>query len=146
LQLLELSAKGSESSEYRVEAAIAAVHTLAPSVRETNWEKIVLLYDSLMSIRPSPIVALNRAIAVGQLAGPKRGLKELRAIVDSERLGKYSFSHAALGESELQNGHTDIARDHFSIALRLSRNPMERQFFCGRVEACNSSLGSTRKQ
>jgi RNA polymerase sigma-70 factor (ECF subfamily) len=140
LQLLELSAKGSELSEYHLEAAIAAVHATAPSVQDTNWEKIVSLYDSLMSVRPSPIVALNRAIAVGQREGPQRGLQELQAIADPERLGKYPFYHAALGESELQNGRTDIARGHFSMALKLSRNPMERQFFAQRLDACGHSV------
>ena len=69
LQLLDLSAKGSELSEYHVEAAIAAVHATAPNVQETNWAEIVSLYDTLMSLRPDPIVALNRAIAVGQRDG-----------------------------------------------------------------------------
>ena len=66
-----------------------------------NWRSIVSLYDTLMIIRPSPVVALNRAIALGQRYGPERGLAELRAIADSERLAKYPFYHAALGEAEL---------------------------------------------
>ena len=126
LQLLELSAKGSGFTEYHVEAAIAAVHATAPSMLETDWGKIVSLYDSLMSIRPSPIVALNRAIAIGQRDGAERGLDAMRVIADSERLAKYPFYHAAFGESELQSGRPENARKHFSTALGLSRNPMER--------------------
>ncbi len=141
LQLLELSAKGSELSEYHVEAAIAAVHATAPNVQSTNWEEIVSLYDTLMTIRPTPIVALNRAIAVGQLDGPERGLEALRKIADSERLAKYPFYKAAFGEFELQSGRPQFAHQHFFAALVLSRNPQERQFFNQRVEACAVAAG-----
>jgi RNA polymerase sigma factor (sigma-70 family) len=136
LQLLELSAKGSKLSEYHLEAAIAAVHATAPSLQTTNWEEIVSLYDTLMTIRPTPVVALNRAIAVGQRDGPESGLTELRAIADSERLEKYPFYHAAFGEFELQGGRPSIARGRFCTALELSRNPIERQFFGKRIEVC----------
>jgi len=136
LQLLELSAKGSDLTEYHIEAAIAAVHATAPSIQDTNWDKIVSLYDALMGIRPSPIVALNRAIAIGQRDGAERGLAELRTIADSERLVNYPFYHAALGEFELRSDRPDTAREHFSAALKLSRNPMERQFFERRLSAC----------
>jgi RNA polymerase sigma-70 factor (ECF subfamily) len=78
VRFLELSAKGSDLTEYHIEAAIAAVHATAQSVQETNWDKIVSLYDALMNIRPSPIVALNRAIAIGQRDDAERGLAELR--------------------------------------------------------------------
>jgi predicted RNA polymerase sigma factor len=137
LKLLDLSAAGSEVTEYHLEAAIAAVHATARDTRETDWGQIVSLYDRLMCIRPSPIVALNRAIALGQRDGPEHGLKALRAIADSERLAKYPFYHAAFGESELQRGRPEIARQHFSQARALGRNPTERQFFDARLEACN---------
>ena len=137
LQLLDLSAKGSELSEYHLEAAIAAVHATAPSVQATNWKEIVSLYDTLVSLRPDPIVALNRAIAVGQRDGHERGLTELRAIADAERLRKYPFYHAALGEFELRGGRPQVAREHFSAALALSRNGTEQRFFHQRIEACD---------
>ena len=137
LHLLELSATGPNATEYHIEAAIAAVHTTASSIEETDWGKIVSLYDALMNIRPSPIVALNRAIAIGQHQGAEHGLEALRAIADSERLAKYPFYHAAFGESELRSGGHENAREHFSIALRLSRNPMERQFFEQRLRVCD---------
>src|SRR5215475_4803894 len=139
LQLLELSAKGSDLTEYHIEAVIAAVHATAPSIQDTDWDKIVSLYDALMDIRPSPIVALNRAIAIRQRDGAERGLAELRTIIDSERLVNYPFYHAALGEFELRSDRSDTAREHFSAALRLSRNPMERQFFERRLTACRYS-------
>jgi RNA polymerase sigma factor (sigma-70 family) len=142
LQFLELSAKGSELTEYHVEAAIAAVHATAPSVQDTDWEKIVSLYDTLICIRASPIVALNRAIAIGQRDGPEHGAQALRAIADSGRLANYPFYHAAFGESELQAGRHKIATDYFRAALELARNPMERQFFEQRIDACNRAASS----
>ncbi len=100
-RLLDLSATGTELTEYHVEAAIASFHSMA---------QIVLLYDKLMTIRPSPVVALNRAIAVAQLEGPERGLED--------------------------SGRHEIAREHFRAAVALARNPMERRFLEQRVAAC----------
>jgi predicted RNA polymerase sigma factor len=74
-RFLDLSATGSELTEYHVEAAIASVHAMAHRTEETDWGKIVSLYDTLMTIRPSPAVALNRAIAIGQHEGPNAGSK-----------------------------------------------------------------------
>jgi RNA polymerase sigma factor (sigma-70 family) len=138
LGLLELSAKGSEMSEYHLEAAIAAVHATAPNLQSTNWAEIVSLYDTLLVIRPTPIVALNRAIAIGHRDGPESGLMQLRRIPDCERLLKYPFYYAALGDFELQLGHYQLAAEHFSTALTLSRNPSERNFFDRRIHACRS--------
>ena len=135
-RLLELSATGLDLSEYHVEAAIASVHADARRPEDTNWEVIVSLYDTLMSVRPSPVVALNRAIAVGQRDGPLRGLEEIRAIEDSGRLAAYPFYAAALGELELRAGRIGEARDHFRAALALARNPSERRLFEQRMGAC----------
>ena len=135
LGLLELSATGPELSDYHVEAAIARVHTLAQRTEDTDWAMIISLYDKLMEIRPSPIVALNRAIAIAQREGPQRGLDEIHAIQDSERLAKYPFYHAAIGELEISRGHLKNAREHFVVAFKLARNPMERSFFQHRMGA-----------
>lgn len=134
--LLELSAAGEELSEYHVEAAIAWCHASAPSARDTNWAQIVSLYDTLMGLRPSPVIALNRAIAVAQLEGPERGLEVLRAIPDRERLDTYPFYPIALGEFELQCGRDAAARQHFAAALPLARNPAEQRFIEQRIGAC----------
>ena len=78
-RLLALSAAGFELTQYHLEAAIAAVHASARRTEDTDWEAVVSLYDRLMMIRPSPIVALNRAIAIAQNEGPERGLEEIRS-------------------------------------------------------------------
>ena len=136
LRLLELSASGDELTEYHVEAAIASVHANAKTADETNWQAIIRLYDALMRIHPSPVIALNRAIAVGQHEGPSRGLEELRTVDKSDRLEAYPFYPAALGEFELRQGNPDIARQHFQAAINLARNPIERRFLEQRVRAC----------
>jgi RNA polymerase sigma-70 factor (ECF subfamily) len=136
LKLLELSAAGAELTEYHVEAGIAAVHATSPTSEATNWQEIVSLYDTLMTIRPTPIVALNRAIAIGQRDGADCGLQELRSISESDRLAKYPFYHAAFAEFELQKGHAESAIEHFESALKLGRNATERQFFENRIASC----------
>jgi predicted RNA polymerase sigma factor len=133
-RLLELSATGPELSAYHVEAAIASVHANARSAEDTDWGQIVALYDRLMAIRPSPVVALNRAIAVAQHEDAGRGLEEIRAITGVGRLAGYPFYFAALGELELRCDRRDIARGHFQAALALARNPMERRFLERRIQ------------
>ena len=137
-RLLERAAAGAEVTEYHLEAAIAWFHAAAPRAADTDWESIVTLYDTLLKLHPSPVIALNRAIAVAQHAGPERGLQALHAIADVERLAQYPFYAAALGELELRRGEPAAARAHFQAALQLARSPMERRFFGQRVEACGS--------
>jgi RNA polymerase sigma-70 factor (ECF subfamily) len=137
-RLLELSATGPEVMEYHVEAAIALVHARADRAESTNWAQIVRLYDTLATIRPSPIVALNRAIAVAQQQGPASGLREIHAIADRDRLSRYPFYFAALADLELRCGRREEARQHFSDALSRARNAMEREFFEQRIRACEA--------
>ena len=133
---LERSATGSALSRYHVEAAIAAEHASAARFDATDWRQIVSLYDALMRVAPSPIVALNRAIAVAQLEGPQRGLDAIAEIGDRRRLERYPFYHAALGELEQRRGQRAIAGEHFRTAYKLARNQAERRFFEDRVAAC----------
>jgi len=142
-RLLELSATGPELSEYHVEAAIAAVHCDAAGQQDTDWVQIVALYDQLMAIRPSPIVALNRAIAIAEAEGPKRGLEAIESIDDRERLAEYPFYFAALGQLGLRSGKTAEARGHFEVAAAKARNATERRFFEQRVAACQSQIDET---
>lgn len=135
-RLLNLSARGAELTEYHVEGAIAAVHANASRMGDTDWNEIVALYDELLIIRPSPVVALNRAIAVAQRDGPERGLEEIEAISGRERLAGYPFYAAALGELELRCGRLEIAGAHFRAAAALARNDMERRFFEQRLTEC----------
>ncbi|HTF45199.1 MAG TPA: DUF6596 domain-containing protein [Terriglobales bacterium] len=151
VRFLELSAAGSDLTEYHIEAGIAAAHAQAVRAEETDWKAIVSLYDTLLTLNPSPIVALNRAIAIAQNEGPERGLEKIQSIGDGDRLVAYPFYFAALGELELRCGKSETARRHFSAACALARNPMERRFLDGRIAACErdaskaSAAGTARR-
>jgi RNA polymerase sigma factor (sigma-70 family) len=134
---LERSARGGEVTAYHLEAAIAALHCDASREGEPDWERLVWLYDALLHLRPSPVVALNRAIAIAQRDGPQRGIEEIGAIPDRAQLAAYPFYPAALGELEFRAGNFESARRHFESAIALARNPMERRFLELRVERCN---------
>ena len=132
--LLDASASGDEVTTYHLEAAIAAVHTAAPSAEATDWDAIVRLYDQLMRVAPSAVVALNRAIAVAQRDGPDRGIEEIERIDDRERLSAYPFLPAALGELERRRGNDQAATKHFARALDLARSDAERRYLRRRAE------------
>ena len=144
LRFLGLSATGADLTEYHIEAAIAAVHARASRTEDTDWKSIVTFYDKLMTVCPSPIVALNRAIAVAQDQGPDRGIAEIDGITDSDRLVRYPFYAAALGELELRRGRREAAAQQFRTALSLARNPLEGQFFNRRMLECASEDTSGR--
>jgi len=133
--LLDLSAAGAELTPYHIEAAIAAVHATAPSLEETDWNAIVVMYDRLMTVAPSPVVALNRAIAIAERDGTDRGIAEIGRIEDRERLEAYPFYPAALGELEARRGNGARAREHFEAAVRLARNASERSFLEKRAKS-----------
>lgn len=139
LALLTRSAVGQDVSAYHIEAAIAAEHASAPSIAETNWAVVVELYDRLLALAPSPVTALNRAIAVGERDGAARGLEALQNIVDRDRLNAYPFYPAALGEFELRLGRMEAARELFAAAVAVARNPAERRFLEKRVRACGTA-------
>lgn len=128
-QLLDSSATGADITDYHIEAAIASLHARAGSMEETDWPMIVSLYDRLLSSSESPIVALNRALAIAQFEGAERGLAEIAAIDDLDRLADYPFYFAAMGELEQRSGRAQVAHEHFLAAAARSRNAMERHFF-----------------
>jgi predicted RNA polymerase sigma factor len=137
MRLLELSASGAEVTAYHIEAGIAGMHATAGDASATPWGKIVELYDVLIKIRPSPVVALNRAIAIAQHQGPKKGLAAVQAIENKSRLFSYPFYAAALGELELRCGQAKVAAEHLRQAHRLARNEGERRFLEARIAECD---------
>jgi RNA polymerase sigma-70 factor (ECF subfamily) len=136
LRLLDLSAQGSELTAYHLEAAIASMHATAERAEDTPWEQVVSLYDLLMKVRPSPVAALSRALAIAQQDGPERGLQEVRSIADRDRLASYPYYACALGELELKRNHIETAHAHFLDALGLARNPSERRLIERRIAEC----------
>jgi RNA polymerase sigma-70 factor (ECF subfamily) len=128
-ELLDQSAQGETLSEYHLEAAIVSVHCAATSVRDTDWARIVELYDLLHQLRPSPMVALNRAIAVGEASGPDAGLAALGALAHDAKLSVSPFLAAALGRLHLRAGRVQDAERSFGDAAEKARNPAEEKLF-----------------
>ena len=128
-RFFEKASEGEELSEFHLEAAIASLHCSAGSYDRTEWPKIVELYDLLYRIKPSPIVALNRAVAIGKAKGPEEGLAELNKIQDLEKLSAYPFFPAAHGEFHMLAGRPLDAAKYFEKAMKLARNQTEINFF-----------------
>lgn len=139
LRRLDLSAEGEALSAFHLEAAIAARHAAAASFAETDWTSIRELYDLLMRLRPTPVVALNRAIAVGMAEGPEAGLRALAEIEDRERLARYPFLPAAVAEFELRAGRPERAVRQLRAALLLVRNAAEEAVLARKLAACGGA-------
>jgi RNA polymerase sigma factor (sigma-70 family) len=137
---LDKASTGTELSEYHLEAGIASVHCAAPSYRETDWAKILDLYEMLYTFRPSPIVAVNRAVAVGNALGPEKGLAALQKMPDPSALKDYPFYPAAQGEFYLRAGLPAEAEKYFERALKLARSRSEANFFERKLQACRRGV------
>jgi RNA polymerase sigma-70 factor (ECF subfamily) len=118
---------------YTLQAAIASVHAQAPSWEETDWPQIVTLYDELHRAWPSPVVALNRAIAVSMADGPRVALGEVEALEHDERLAGYRYLPAAKADMLRRLGRREEAADAYRAALALTENAAEREFLAGRL-------------
>jgi RNA polymerase sigma-70 factor (ECF subfamily) len=125
---LDASARGHEVSAYHLQAGIAAAHAVAPTYQATNWSEIVALYDALLDLEPSPIVALNRAIAVSRTEGAAAGLRALDRLRDDPTLSRYVLFHATLGELSRETGDFEAARVHYRAALALPCSAPGRRF------------------
>jgi RNA polymerase sigma factor (sigma-70 family) len=120
-------------SRFALMAAIAAVHAESPNWEATDWTEIVGLYDVLMKIWPSPVVALNRAVAIGFANGPVAGLTELDALAAEPQLASYSYAASARADLLRRLGRWNEARLSYEEALMLSENEVEREFLLGRL-------------
>lgn len=118
---------------YCLQAAIAAVHAEAPTAGETDWEQIVGLYDVLLRAVPSPVIELNRAVAVAKRDGALAGLTLIEGILDRGELQDYHLAHSARAEFCRQLGRVEEARAAYSRALALTRQEPERRFIEGRL-------------
>jgi len=118
---------------YALMAAIAAVHDEAPSWDQTDWREIVALYDLLVQLWPSPVVALNRAVAVGLADGPAAGLAALDELAAEPQLADYVYLAAARADFLRRLGRLPDAQIAYQEALLLTENTVERQFLAGRL-------------
>jgi RNA polymerase sigma-70 factor, ECF subfamily len=127
---------GGGAEYYALQAAIAACHVRARTAEATDWDRIVLLYEDLMQTAPSPIVALNRAVAVGMAQGPAAGLAAVDAIrtqAAHSALARYYLLHSVRGDLLLKLDHIPEAREETQLAIALTQNLRERDLLTERL-------------
>jgi RNA polymerase sigma-70 factor (ECF subfamily) len=138
LRHLNQSASGDEFGEYHLQAGIAACHCTAEDNQSTDWPRILAHYDQWLAIHDSPVVALNRAVAVANVQGPEAGLRAIEAIRGRDQLDSYYLFHAVRGEFESQLDHRQMAAEHFRKALQLTELKSERSFLSERLREIGS--------
>lgn len=139
---LSRAAGSPEASEYHLEAGIAACHCVVDDYDATDWPRILHLYDLLLDLNPSPVVALNRAIALAEVDGPAAGIEAINAIDDTAALQAYPLLYATRAELYLKVGDYQKAWADFQRALDLTGVEPERRFFLGKLELCQDNLDS----
>jgi RNA polymerase sigma-70 factor (ECF subfamily) len=127
------AAQGSAISEYHLEAGIAACHSTAPNDASTHWPRVLALYDQLLTLKSSPIAAMNRAVAVARVHGPQAGMDALDAITDRSKLESYHLFHVIRGTFAAELGHQPAALTHYRQAGNLASLPAEWDFIARRI-------------
>jgi len=130
------AAHGAARGPYALQAAIAACHARARTAAETDWARIAALYDALAALAPSPVVELNRAVAVAMAFGPAAGLAVVDALADEPALARYHLLPSVRGDLLAKLGQADDARREFERAASLTRNARERTLLLRRAAAC----------
>jgi RNA polymerase sigma-70 factor (ECF subfamily) len=133
MALVERALGSRRFGPYTLQAAIAAVHAEAESAAATDWRQIVALYNQLVRIHPSPVVHLNRAVAIAMRDGPEAGLTHIDAVLEHGELANYYLAHSARAEMYRRLGRTAEARASYEKALGLTRQEPERQFLQERI-------------
>ncbi|MFZ0709932.1 MAG: sigma-70 family RNA polymerase sigma factor [Terrimicrobiaceae bacterium] len=140
---LAQSASGIEVSEYHLQASIAACHCAARDYEATDWRQILKLYDRLVELDDSPVVALNRAVAVANVKGPTAGIKAVESIRGHREMQSYYLFYAVLGEFEARLDRPQAAAGYFRQALNQTELTSEQQFLSKRLRECEiASLSS----
>jgi RNA polymerase sigma-70 factor, ECF subfamily len=131
--LLEKALNSHRFGAYTLQAAIAAVHAEAESAAATDWRQIVALYNQLVRIQPSPVVHLNRAVAIAMRDGPEAGLAHIDAVLEHGELANYYLAHSARADMYRRLGRTAEAQSSYEKALALTQQEPERQFLQERI-------------
>jgi RNA polymerase sigma-70 factor (ECF subfamily) len=131
--LMEKALSSRRFGAYTLQAAIAAVHAEAESAGATDWRQIVALYNQLVRVQPSPVVHLNRAVALAMRDGPEAGLKHIDAVLEHGELANYYLAHSARADMYRRLGRTAEARASYEKALALTQQGPERQFLQERI-------------
>ena len=133
---LARSAVGETMSDYHLQAGVAAVHCAAKDYESTDWAQILSLYDRLVELDNSPVVALNRAVALTQVHGARSGLEAVDAIANPQALESYYLFYAVRAELEWQLSDYTAATEHFRQALKLTEVKSEQLFLSKRLREC----------
>jgi len=131
--LVEKALNSRRIGAYTLQAAIAAVHAEAKSAGATDWRQIVAIYDQLVRIQPSPVVYLNRAVAIAMRDGPEAGLTHINAVLERGELANYYLAHSARADMYRRLGRTAEAKSSYERALALTQQEPERQFLQERI-------------
>lgn len=134
------SAAGDELSEYHLQAGIAACHCMASDYESTDWPQILSLYDRLVELDDSPVVALNRAVATAQVYGPRAGIEAVEAIPHRQSLDSYYLLYAVLAEFEVRLNDPLAAAGYFRKSLQLAETKSEQLFLSKRFRACEDQI------
>jgi RNA polymerase sigma-70 factor (ECF subfamily) len=140
LHHLEQATTTQDLSEYHLQAGIAACHCVAPDYATTDWPSILHLYDLLLKRNPSPVIALNRAVALAEVYGAEAGLEAIRQIQDSAPINTYHFFYATRAELHLKVGDHESACHDYEQALTLTNIPSEKDFLAGKLATCQAKL------
>ncbi len=140
---LEHAGHGEELTGYHLEAAIASCHALAPSYAETNWPLILSYYDQLVAMNHSPVVALNRAVALAMVEGPELGMRALEKISHLPPMKSYYLFPATLAEFFVQMKDFEKAANYYQQALELVGTEPERKFLVKKMKVCEEMLASS---
>jgi RNA polymerase sigma-70 factor (ECF subfamily) len=133
ISLTESALRSRRFGAYTLQAAIAAVHAESSSPASTDWRQITLLYDRLLQIQPSPVVELNRAVAVAMCEGPEQGLYLIDDLLTRGHLSDYHLAHSAHADLCRRLGRIPEARASYEKALALARQEPDRQFLQERI-------------
>ncbi len=125
--------RGGPAGRFVLQAAIASLHAQAKSFDDTDWPQIVRLYDALLSVWPSPVVALNRAVAVAEVSGPARALVEIDALERDGALDSYHYLHTIKADLLQRQGRSEEAGAAYRKAFELTRNDAEKAFLAERM-------------
>ncbi|MFL5748167.1 MAG: RNA polymerase sigma factor [Niastella sp.] len=136
---LDPAATNKNISVYHILAAISAYHCSAANFASTDWNSILLLYDKLSELDRSPLVALNRAIALSKVSGPETAIAELEKLKDLSPLKSYHLYYSTLGEFYMQAGRFTEAKNALTTAIALSQLPAEQELLRKRLEICNQN-------
>ncbi len=134
IALTERALRSRRFGAYTLQAAIAAVHAESSSTASTDWRQITLLYDRLLQIQPSPVVKLNRAVAIAMCEGPEQGLCLIDDLLAGQQLAHYHLAHSARADLCRRLGRIPEARSSYEKALALARHEPDRRFLARRLE------------